>query len=184
MTRLVRSVGAALCLVVWGAAAGADGGAPLRSGPAGPVRVSVWVSPLPLRAGVSEWSVLVLDAEGSAVPGMTVEIALRSSSSPGAASAVVHAEPAGPSGTPYIARLRLPAAGIWQALLRVRGPAGGGELAFDLAAAPEASALAAHGRALALPAVALGLFAIHQWLRLRRRPTVPANAHPACRGPA
>ena len=63
----------------------------------------------------------------------------------------------------------LPAAGLWRGSVEVREGDRIGTLGFEIAVAPARSMLAQHWAALAFPALALALFALHQWLRLGRK---------------
>jgi len=72
----VFALALAACLALWADAAGADGGVVVASGRVGALRASVLVSPVPLRAGPVEWSVLLQDAEGAPVLDAEVELEL------------------------------------------------------------------------------------------------------------
>ena len=165
----------ALVLAAWAGAARADGGAVVASGRAGSLRASVLVSPTPLRAGPAEWSVLLQDADGAPVLDAEVELELHRPGGSGGhhARRVVSARrEASANRLLYSAVVDLPEPGTWRVALRVtRGERG--RLDFEVPVAPARGRALEHWRALSLPPIALGLFALHQWLsrRKRRRPS-------------
>ncbi len=170
----------ALVLAAWAGAARADGGGVVASGRAGPLRASVLVSPTPLRAGPAEWSVLLQDAGGAPVLDAEVELELHRHGASGhhAHRVVAARREASTNRLLYSALVDLPEPGSWRVALRVtRGEhAQLGQLGFELPVGPATGRAVEHWRALLLPPVALGLFALHQWLsrgerrRARRNP--------------
>ncbi len=161
----------ALVLAGWAGAAQADGGVVVASGPVGALRASVLVSPAPLRSGPTEWSVLLQDAGGAPVLDAEVELELHRPGGSGGhhARRVVSARrEASANRLLSIAVVDLPEPGTWRVALRVMREEGG-RLDFEVPVGPARGRAAAHWRALALPPVALGLFALHQWLSRRER---------------
>jgi len=155
--------------------AGADIGAPLASGRAGPFVVQVLVSPTPLRAGTSQWNVLVSDArDGRVLPDAAVDLELRRPHpTRGRHERVVRASlrpENARNGLFHAALVELAEPGQWKGELRVsRGDAQERiPLVFPVASGPPSLVL--HWRAFAVVPVGLALFALHQWLRLRERP--------------
>ncbi len=156
----------ALVLAAWaGAAARADVGGVVASGRAGPFRASVLVSPTPPRAGPAEWSVLLQDAGGAPVLDAEVELELHRHGASGhhAHRVVAARREASTNRLLYSALVDLPEPGTWQVALRVtRGEHG--QLGFELPVGPATGRAGEHWRALSLPPIAHGLFALHQWL--------------------
>ena len=155
----------ALVLAAWAGAARADVGGVVASGRAGPLRASVLVSPTPLRAGLAEWSVLLQDAGGAPVLDAEVELELHRHGASGhhAHRVVAARREASTNRLLYSALVDLPEPGTWQVVLLVtRGEHG--RLGFELPVGPATGRAVEHWRALSLPPIALGLFALHQWL--------------------
>ncbi|HJO24972.1 MAG: hypothetical protein QF890_15300 [Myxococcota bacterium] len=146
----------------------ADLGVLVADGTAGPYRVSVLVAPAPLRVGVSRWSVLVQDASGNPVDEAEVSLAWNEETGHGVRQIQRFAEP---GAHPFFrsSEVDLPTATRWRVVAGVRGPEGPGELDFDAIVAPGPGTWQAYWPALLLPFVSLGLFALHQSLRLRGR---------------
>ena len=155
--------------------AAADIGAPLASGRAGAFEVQVLAAPVPLRAGPTEWNVLVRDARSGAVQldaEVTLELhgprhgthghghdGLRVRLQPGSAkSRIFHA-----------GRLRLPDPGTWRGTLSLRRGQASEAIPLVFEALPSSPALARHWRAFAVAPLGLALFAVHQWLVRRPR---------------
>jgi hypothetical protein len=184
MRQPFSGVAAALALVVWPAAeAGADGGVVVARGRVASLDCTVLVAPAPLRAGLSEWSVLLQRAaDAGVVLDAEVEIELRRTES-GAAHAhrlVASAtRQASANRLFYTALLHLPEAGGWHGSVRVRSAEGEGALVVEVGVAPGVGPLREHWRALGLPPLALGLFGLHQWLVLGR--TAPRAGRSAFR---
>lgn len=179
-----------LVLAAWAGTVRADGGVVVASGHAGALRASILVSPTPLRSGPAEWSVLLQDKSGAPVLDAEVELELQRQGAPGQHSGEHGGQHSGKHGSHrvvalqradsanrllYSARVDLPEPGTWRVALRVTGGEGG-RLDFEVPVGPAQSAAAEHWRALALPPLALGLFALHQWLHLRGRRRLPRSA--------
>ena len=167
----------AVSLALWAGGATADGGVVVASGPVAALRASVLVSPAPLRSGPAEWSVLLQDASGAPVLDAEVEFELQLHGVSGHHSRRVVAarREASANRLLYSALVDLPEPGTWQVVLLVtRGEHG--RLGFELPVGPATGRAVEHWRALSLPPIALGLFALHQWLsrgerrRARRNP--------------
>ena len=170
----------AVSLALWAGGATADGGVVVASGPVAALRASVLVSPAPLRSGPAEWSVWLQDASGAPVLDAEVEFELQRHGVSGHHSRRVVAarREASANRLLYSALVDLPEPGSWRVTLRVtRGEHGElGQLGFELPVGPATGRAGEHWRALSLPPIALGLFALHQWLsrgerrRARRNP--------------
>ena len=74
MRALLRTALAVIALVALPEGSRADLGVLVADGVTGPYRVSVLVSPAPLRVGRSQWSVLVQDTSGGMVEDAEVEL--------------------------------------------------------------------------------------------------------------
>jgi len=122
--------------------AGAHGGKLQRGlAPAGPYVVSVWTQPDPARVGALDISAAILRADTrEAVPNAEIRVAARGS----AASQSVEERGRPPGGglfdllAPplYHAKLAIPTSGRWHLIVSVAGPAGRGEVGFDMDVAP------------------------------------------------
>jgi len=173
MRQPLSCVAAALLLAVWPAAeAGADGGVLVARGRVASLDCTVLAAPAPLRAGLSEWSVLLQRAaDASVVLDAEVELELsrtQSGAAQGHRLVASATREASDNRLFYTARLRLPDAGDWHGSVRVRSAEGEGALAVEVVVAPGVGPLREHWRALGLPPLALGLFGLHQWLVLGR----------------
>ena len=176
MGRVKPGLVAALFALLGASQARADGGVVIAMGPAGPYEISVLVSPLQLRAGPSEWSVLVRDpVDGGVVLDAEVEIVLQPHDPGGhtdhhpAAGRTRALRSASANRLLYSAWLEPASPGIWKATVHVRGSKGAGHLSFEVPVAPAASPIVQHWRSFALPPLGLALFALHQYL-VRRVP--------------
>jgi hypothetical protein len=151
----------------------ADGGVVLAEGPAGPFEITVLASPSPLRAGPSEWSVLVRrSSDGEIALDARVEIVLGAGGASfpphGSTIAVEATRSTSANRLLHTARLDRIADGSQRAEVRVRDGQSAGSLSFEVSVAPARSPWEQQWRSLALPPVALALFAIHQMLVRRR----------------
>jgi hypothetical protein len=158
-----------LALAVHG---GADGGAVRLSERAGDLAITVFTSPTPLRAGPIDVSVLVQDALTNAVIGdVAVTVTLRQ---PEPVPMMVTGSATRAQATNkllYAALLNLPAAGAWRVEIAIdRAGHAPASLAFDVDAAPPLPPWRAYWPYFALPAIAIAVYALHQWLVLRRHP--------------
>jgi hypothetical protein len=164
---------AASCVLFAAAIARGDGGALIAEGPAGPFEISVLASPAPLRAGTSEWSVLVRRAsDGKVALDASVEIVLTIDAAESAHSDSAKPRRASRSLSAnrllHTAYLELPVHGSLDAEVRVLEGQQVGRLSFEVAVAPARSPLEQQWRSFALPPMALALFTIHQMLVHRR----------------
>jgi hypothetical protein len=176
MRRVRPELVVALFALLGAVDAHADGGVVIATGPAGPFEVIVLVSPPQLRAGPSEWSVLVRNpADGGVVLDAEVEIRLqppdpRGFAHPQDASDSRAVRSASANRLLHTAWIELASPGTWRARVRVHDGAGTGELSFEVPVAPAAAAIVQHWDAFALPPLGLALFALHQYLVRRRSP--------------
>jgi len=109
--------------------------------PAGPYVVSVWTQPDPARVGTLDISAAILRADTrEAVPDAEIRVTARDSTSP--QSVEERGRP--PSGglfdllAPplYHAKLAIPTSGRWHLIVSLEGPAGRGDVGFDMDIAP------------------------------------------------
>lgn len=160
-----RAAVVGLALAVVADDAGAHGGrVRLAKVPAGPYLVSVWTQPDPPRVGPLDVSLAVMEpATERALLDATARVVLAPAGDPGAA--VVGQLEAGAGESPFLyhAELEVPRAGPWRAVVSVEGPAGAGEVGFDLAVEPARSLLWTLGPGVGV-AVALLI-----WLVANRR---------------
>jgi len=160
-------------LLAWAGAARADGQALVTRGTAGGYELTVLASPAPVRAGFVEWSVLVRDlADGSVRLDVPIGLTLRRVGDPAGSDSPLRAQPIRAASTNRLlstAAVELPAAGRWRIAARVLDAASGGAFEFEIEVAPAAGVVSEHWRALAVAPLAVGCFALHQWLVYRPR---------------
>ena len=162
-----RTALALLALLALPEVSRADLGALVADGVAGPYRLSVLVSPAPLRAGRSQWSVLVQNAAGGVVEDADIEVSF--SRAGHSAHRITRSARAGSHPFYLSSEADLPADPSWRVEVNVRGSAGSEALVFDVGVAPGGGTWPTHWPALLAPLVAIGLFALHQSLALRAR---------------
>lgn len=151
-------------------AAWADGGLVRVSRAAGPFTVSVFTSPTPLRAGPIDVSVLVQRlGDGAVVDEATVTVTLRArdGGAPPVSGPATRAQAI--NKLLYAALLELPAAGAWDVDVAVERQGATAALSFPVDAAPPLPPWRAYWAYLALPFAGIAVYALHQWLALRRQ---------------
>lgn len=158
-----------LLVLVGAAAVRADGGWVCAKQPVGGWIVSIFVAPVPVRAGPIDVSVMVQDANGE-MPILDADVSLVvSSSALGAQPLTLAATRAQASNKLlYAAQLILPAAGQWKIEANVARGAETvkGSCALIAEAAPPP--ILAYWPYLALPPVVIVLFILNQWLGAER----------------
>jgi hypothetical protein len=158
-------------LLVASSPARGDGGELRCSRRAGPFLVSVFSAPVPMRAGPVDVSVLVQDAE-TRQPILDAEVGVAFvPSGRGAAVEARAAHAAARNRLLYGALVDLPATGAWTLVATLERKGRSARLACSVDAAPPVPAPLAHWPALALPPLAIGLFALRERLRARARRT-------------
>jgi hypothetical protein len=114
-----------LGFVLAGAEARADGGTVVLAEHAGDYQVTVLASPAPLRVGPADLSVLVQDAAGQPVDGLSVMLLLTPIGSPPADGLRLEATRAAATNKLfYAAQFDLPTAERWKLTATVEGPRG------------------------------------------------------------
>ncbi len=184
LTRAAR--GAALLLALAApATARADGGLVRASVEQDGLTVTLFTAPTPLRAGVADVSVLVQDAR-SREPLLDAQVTVHLAAQDGAGD--VAAGHRGHHGAGHVeavrltgeaasnkilkaARVELPEPGRYRLRAEVRRGAQRATAAADVEVAPPGARWREIGWALAVPPVAIVLFAVHQALRRRREGT-------------
>lgn len=166
---------AVLAVLALPAAAGADGGLVRLSQAAGPFTITVFTAPTPLRAGAIDVSVLVQRAGGGeVVDDAAVTVTLRGGSGATITAAATRAQAT--NKLLYAALLDLPAAGAWEVAVEVQARGATAAVAFPVTAAPPLPPWRAYWPYFLLPFAGIGLYALHQWLVLRRGPRVSPPA--------
>lgn len=133
---LFALVGGLACLGLTAPAARAHGGKlQVARATAGPYLVSVWTWPHPARVGRLDVTVAVMHpATGEAVSGVKIQVAAAPTA--GAATPVRATLEAGSWAALPHADLDVGTVGIWRVAVIADGPAGPGQVAFDLAVEP------------------------------------------------
>ena len=150
-------------------AADADGGVVRLSQAAGPFTITVFTAPTPLRAGPIDVSVLVQDGRtGDAIDDAAIEVVLRGRDDPSQAVRASALHEQATNKLLYAALLDLPAAGGWHVTVDVAHAGATATVGVDVEAEPALPPWRAYWPYFALPPLALALYALNQWLTLRR----------------
>ena len=182
-TRSVLALGFLSWTALTAKAAG-DGGRLLAREEAGTFIVALFAKPQLVSVGTADLSVLVCDRRTSAAL-LDAEVSLVLAGPGGASDAESMSRPTTGNRLFYAARVVLPEAGEWRALVRVRrnGVEATLRCAFPVAAASTRAAAALP--VLAVPPVAIALFAANRALRRRTkraREEVASNSRPRRKG--
>jgi len=146
--------------VSFAGAASADGGLVRVSQSSGPLRVTVFSAPTPLRAGPIDLSVLVQGlSDDTPQLDAAVSLTLHPSDASQPEITAVATHDLATNKLLYAAAIDLPMAGRWNATLQVNREI----LRFGFDAEPAAGNVATFWPYLALPFALLSLFALHQW---------------------
>jgi hypothetical protein len=146
-----------------------DGGALRLSQRQDAYWISVFTSPTPFRAGLVDVSVLVQDAAtGVPLPMTQVTVRLARFGQPQEAVSYPATMDAATNKLMQAAVFELSEAGRWEFEVVVAGDAGSVHVRFDLEAAERLPDWLAIWPWISWPALAVGLFGIHQWLVWRR----------------
>jgi hypothetical protein len=167
LSKLGAAAVAALSIVLVARGARADGGSVQLQQVDGAFRVTVFTAPTPLRAGPADISVLVQDVANDE-PVLDAEVVLALTST--GADAALHAAATRQQASNkllYAALVNLPSAGAWDLRVTVRRGRAAAVVGGRMAVAPALPPLLAHWPYLAFPPIAVLVFAVHQWRRLR-----------------
>jgi len=149
--------------------ASADGGLVRARAEQDGLTVTLFTDPTPLRAGPADVSVLVQN--GDRMPVLDAAITVRLASGDGvpvvASQPLSHEEAS--NKLLQAARVVLPAPGRWRLTAEVRRGDARATVAADVDVAPATGRAGALWPVLAVPPVAVALYAVHQTLRRRRR---------------
>ena len=148
----------------------ADGGLARLVVESGELRLTVFSSPTPLRAGPVDLSVMVQDRE-TLEPMLDQRVELRLGPSEGGRTLEVAATREDSTNRLfYSALVDLPDPGRWRIEVEVTGARGGARESFELWVDAERPALLTLWPYWALPLVVIGVFGLHQWRsqKLRR----------------
>ena len=138
---------------------------------AGPFDITVFTAPTPARIGPVDVSVLVVDRAGQLpLLDADVQVGLRPAAAPALERSATATHAGATNKLLYGVALDVPSAGSWTLEARVRA----GERAATVSCVLEVEAplgpLVAYWPYLGLPAVAIGVFALQQWIRRSRAP--------------
>jgi len=140
--------------------------------PAGPFTITLFAAPAVLGVGPADLSVLVQSRpDGAAV--LDAGVAITAVPPVGAAAAPVTVDATHDAATNkllYAATVALPVPGTWTARVAVQRDTERANVSCELPVVPAAGTLARIWPYLAVPPLAVSLFALHQWLAARRRP--------------
>lgn len=152
-----------------------DGGTLVLRKQAGPLTISVFSSPEPLRVGAADLSVMVQKSrDNSAVLDATVRVHLRQSAIDGIAEVVAPARHDQASNKLlYAAHVNLASAGKWQLAATVETPDGSAEVASTINVEPRQAPIIAYWPYFAVVPLLVLLFAINQLLKSRRNVNRP-----------
>jgi hypothetical protein len=162
-------------LLLVSVAARADGGRLQLNQVAGPFEIALFTSPTPLHVGPVEVNVLVqAAADHTPLLDAQVTVAMRpvNAADQRTATAVLGGAT---NKLLYTAVVEVPAPGRWNLTADVRAGEQSASVFCEVDVAPPLSPLAAFWVYLALPAVVIALFALHQWLKrsaVRRQSSV------------
>jgi hypothetical protein len=148
----------------------ADGGMVLLHQQSPPFVITVFASPTPPRVGAIDLSVL-LQASETLEPVLDAEVQIELSKS-GSQIQVRATRDQTQNKLLYAASLHLDDPGAWRYTVSVRSAGRTSKpitISGNIAVAAEQPKLAAFGSYLALPFLCLAIFALHQWLRWRKR---------------
>jgi YtkA-like len=148
-----------------------DGGTLILRKQAGPLTISVFSSPEPLRVGAGDLSVMVQKSDDkSAVLDANVKIRLTHGSAEGISEVFAPATHANASNKLlYAARVNLPAQGVWKLVATIDSKLGNAEVAGEINVMPPQPRIIAYWPYFAVVPLIILLFAINQWLKNRRR---------------
>ena len=161
-------VSLSLCLL-FPAHARSDGGAIRLSEQSGSCQITVFTTPTPLRAGLVDVSVLVLDrGNGRAVPDATVMVKVMRRDNRGRGSSVRATSEAATNKLLQTAIFEIPEAGQWSMEVTVNSRLGHAQVHFDADVAEPPPRWVSLWPWIGWPGLVIVFFGAHQWLVRRR----------------
>jgi hypothetical protein len=153
----------------------ADGGSLLVRQNAGPLTISVFSSPEPLRVGAGDISVMVQRSDDkSTVLDATVKLHLTHTTPDGISEVFVPATHAKATNKLlYASQVNLASEGPWKLVATVDSKAGSAEVAANINVTPAEPRILAYWPYFAVVPLIVILFAINQWLKAKRKSTNP-----------
>ena len=149
----------------------ADGGAVLVREQSGSFIVTVFASPVPLRAGPVDVSVMIQDAS-TGQPVLDADVRLEFDHAAGRPVAAQATHDQAQNKLLYAARLNLPDSGKWAIAVTVSRSNTPATIRGTLDVAPAQSAAGAYWRYIAFPPVMIALFTLREWLIRRKQISV------------
>ncbi len=148
----------------------ADGGTLILRQQAGPLTISIFSSPQPLRVGPGDLSVMVQKTlDKSTVLDARVSFRLTHATSEGISEVFAPANHAGATNKLlYAARVNIPAQGAWKFVTNIDSKFGKAEVAGQIDVLPPQAPIAAYWPYFAVVPLLIILFVINQWLRSKR----------------
>lgn len=153
----------------------ADGGTLVLRKQAGPLAISVFSSPEPMRVGPADLSVMVQRAaDKSEVLDANVKLHLTHAGPEGISEVFAPATHSNATNKLlYAARLSLPAAGVWRLTAIVDSKNGSAEVAGEVTVRPPQPPIFAYWPYFAVVPLVVILFAVNQWLKKKRQVNRP-----------
>lgn len=153
----------------------ADGGALVVRQNAGPLTISIFSSPEPLRVGAGDLSVMVQRADDkSTVLDATVKLHMTHKTPDGISEIFVPATHAKATNKLlYASQVNLTAEGPWKLVATVDSKVGNAEVAANINVMPAEPRIFAYWPYFAVVPLVIILFAINQWLKAKRKATNP-----------
>jgi hypothetical protein len=147
----------------------ADGGTIRLSERHGPYQITVFTSPTPLRAGLVDVSVLVMDCT-SGQPIQDAEVTVRATDLDGRVESLVvpASSEAATNKLLQAAVFELPAAGVWRLEVGVQAQLGQAQVQFNADIAAPLPQWVSLWPWIGWPGPVIILFGVHQWLVRRR----------------
>jgi hypothetical protein len=153
----------------------ADGGTVQFHKQAGPFDVTLFSSPVPLRAGRADLSVMVQKSvDHSTIPNATVTVHLRKSTADNVVEVVAPATHANATNKLlYAAGLTIPNPGQWLVNVEINAAGATATASGDIHVLPPQAPVATYWGYFALIPFAILLFLFNRWLRRRRQMLYP-----------
>ncbi|MBV8865032.1 MAG: FixH family protein [Acidobacteriaceae bacterium] len=149
----------------------ADGGTLVLRKQAGPLTISIFSSPEPLRVGPADLSVMVQKRnDKSEVLDAKVSLHLTHSNPDGIAEVFARATHANATNKLlYASRVNLASAGVWRLAAMVDSKNGSAEVAGEVTVRPPQPPILAYWPYFTLVPLIIALFVVNQWLKGRRK---------------